>query len=238
MDADRFDAVLRTLSVMPSRRAAVRLVTGLGLAGLLGRDETEAKRKKKKKKKKRPTSPSPPSPPGSPPPPESPPPPPPPPPTGPGFCAASASAGAVSGSQRFAQTFLPPAGTTLTKAQVLMRINPINFSLTFQIRTVDGAGTPTSTSLGTEIVSNIPATAIADPPRLVEATFDPQVTITPGQLHALVVTATDAAGFALQNNSGNNPCPDGQRFFDSAANNTFAPGGGGFDDLVYAVTLV
>ena len=44
MDADRFEAVLRTLSVLPSRRAAVRLVTGLGLAGLLGRDETAATR--------------------------------------------------------------------------------------------------------------------------------------------------------------------------------------------------
>jgi hypothetical protein len=51
MDADRFDSVLGTLSVMPSRRAAVRVLTGLGLAGLLGRDETEAKRKRKKHKK-------------------------------------------------------------------------------------------------------------------------------------------------------------------------------------------
>jgi hypothetical protein len=100
------------------------------------------------------------------------------------------------------------------------------------------AGKPTSTSLGTKIVSNIPATALADPPRLVEATFDPQVTITPGQLHALVVTDTDNVGFfSLQNNSGK-PCPDGQRFFDSFANNTFTPGGAGNENPVYAVTLV
>lgn len=67
MDADRFDAVLRTLSVMPSRRVAVRLLTGLGLASLLGRDETAAKRRRKKKHKK-----PPPSPPSPPPPPDCP----------------------------------------------------------------------------------------------------------------------------------------------------------------------
>jgi len=48
MDADRFAAVLRTLIARPSRRAALRLLSGLGLAGLLGR--TRAKKRHKKRK--------------------------------------------------------------------------------------------------------------------------------------------------------------------------------------------
>ena len=48
MDADRFDALLVALSTAPSRRVALRLLSGLGLAGLFG--QTNAKHKKKKKK--------------------------------------------------------------------------------------------------------------------------------------------------------------------------------------------
>lgn len=74
MDADRFDAVLRVLSTSPSRRDAVRILSALGLAGLLGLTEVEAKRKKKKKKKHKGGSSSPPVVPPSPPPPPVPPP--------------------------------------------------------------------------------------------------------------------------------------------------------------------
>src|SRR5215213_6352722 len=49
MDADRFAAVLRTLITRPSRRAALRLLSGLGLAGVVG--ATDAKNKHKHKKK-------------------------------------------------------------------------------------------------------------------------------------------------------------------------------------------
>ena len=48
MDADRFDALLAALTAAPSRRAALRLLGGLGLAGLVG--QTDAKKKHKKKK--------------------------------------------------------------------------------------------------------------------------------------------------------------------------------------------
>ena len=51
MDADRFDTLLAALSTAPSRRAALRVLGGLGLAGLVG--PTAAKNKKKKKPKKR-----------------------------------------------------------------------------------------------------------------------------------------------------------------------------------------
>ena len=82
----------------------------------------------------------------------------------------------------------------------------------------------------------MPDGPFSDPPQLVEAPFDPQVTITPGQLHALVITEA-TGGYSVQKNSGNF-CPDGQLFFDCAANDTFTAGGGGNDDLVYTVTLV
>lgn len=49
MDADRFAALLAHLTTAPSRRAALRVLGGLGLAGLLGLDEASAKRKHKKK---------------------------------------------------------------------------------------------------------------------------------------------------------------------------------------------
>jgi hypothetical protein len=214
----------------------------------------EARKKKKGGKKKKKTSTSPPPPvvdpasPPPPPPPESPPvvpppppappppPPPPPPPTGPGFCAANASSTSQFGSRRFAQTFLPPAGTQLTKAQAFLGQNPANFELTFEIRTVDGAGVPTSTILGTATVSNVPATTFTDSPRLVEAIFNPQVTIAPGQLHALVLAAPDINYAPLF--TGSNPCPDGQLFIDPNATNDFTLGGGGNVDLVYAVTMV
>ena len=52
MDADRFDALVAALrdalTTAPSRRAALRAIGGLGLAGLVG--QTDAKKKKKKKK--------------------------------------------------------------------------------------------------------------------------------------------------------------------------------------------
>jgi len=156
---------------------------------------------------------------------------------GPGICPSTSNTAGITGSQRFAQTFLPPAGTSLTKAQVVLRANPINFELTVQIRTVDGAGKPTATSLGMTIVSNIPATSFTGPLRAVEAKFDPPVTITPGHLHALVVTGPNGVGYALLYNDGNE-CSDGQAFFDPNAKDNFALLGGGNDDLLYAVTVV
>jgi hypothetical protein len=56
MDADRFDALLRSLSHVPSRRGAVRLVAGAALGGAFGwlrATEAEAKKRRKKKGKKK-----------------------------------------------------------------------------------------------------------------------------------------------------------------------------------------
>ena len=62
MDAEHFDRLARTLVAGSSRRHAVRLFGGLGVAILLGHRDTAAKRRHKKtrKKQRRPASPPPP----------------------------------------------------------------------------------------------------------------------------------------------------------------------------------
>jgi hypothetical protein len=115
--------------------------------------------------------------------------------------------------------------------------NPAGFSLTFEIRPVNGAGVPTSTVLGSEVVSNIPETSLITPPRTVSVTFDPPVSITPGQVHALVVTGS-VADYNVRATAGDTPCPDGTLFVDPGATDAFAQLAPGTQDLVYAVTLV
>jgi hypothetical protein len=156
---------------------------------------------------------------------------PPPPPTGPGFC--NASSAAPTTFRRFAQTFLPPAGTEISEARVFLRQDPANFGLVFQIRTANASGEPAPTVLGEAIVSTIPATALDDQPQQIDALFLP-VTITPGQLHALVVTGPSTS-YQLSVNPSDT-CPDGKLFFDVSANDTFTELVN--TDLVFAVTLV
>ena len=57
MDARHFDTVTRELASLPTRRRALSLLGGLGLAGLIGRSASEAKHKKRKRKKKHPVAP-------------------------------------------------------------------------------------------------------------------------------------------------------------------------------------
>jgi hypothetical protein len=47
MDAERFESVLRTVTVAPTRRAAVRAVMGMGFGGLSAAGVLEAEAKKK-----------------------------------------------------------------------------------------------------------------------------------------------------------------------------------------------
>jgi hypothetical protein len=225
MDADRVAALIQALSRTPSRRGVLGVLSGLGLSGRLGPQETMAKRKRKKHKKKHKKKHGGASPP--------PPPPPPPPPTGPGLCDAVAPASRTD-NRRFGQTFLPPAGTQLTQASVLLSSNPAGFSLVFQIRSVDSAGVPGTSILASQMVSAIPATAAGGSPQQVDAIFATPATITPGQVHALTVTGPPGVTYAILVNSGN-PCADGQLFVDSNADDTFVASPN--DDLVFLVTV-
>ncbi len=72
MDAAHFDTLLATLATTPSRRGVLRVLSGLGLASLLGSADTMAKHKHKHRRKKKhhrrgSPPPVPPSPPASPP---------------------------------------------------------------------------------------------------------------------------------------------------------------------------
>jgi hypothetical protein len=133
MDATRFDLLVRSLTTVAPRPPVIAALLGAALTTLVTRfevEETEAKRKKRKGKKAK-NGTSPPSPPSPPPPPD-----PPPPPRSPGFCN-SAPGGQFGGVRRMAQTFLPPFGGQLTAARIFLEHNPDDFSVTFEIRTVD-----------------------------------------------------------------------------------------------------
>ena len=131
MNVDRVEACVRSLPFAASRRAA--LAAGLvGLLNQLGDNETEAKKKRKKRKKRKTSSTSPPCP--------SSPPPSPLPPVGPGACGYDGVSDGFAGSRRWAQTFLSPGSGPLTAAEIGLHVNPDNFSLVFEIRTVDEAG--------------------------------------------------------------------------------------------------
>ena len=53
MDAPGFDSLLRSLSMTPSRRDALRVLTGAALGSLLGLEHEPGAAKRKKRKKKR-----------------------------------------------------------------------------------------------------------------------------------------------------------------------------------------
>jgi hypothetical protein len=243
MEAQEFDRLTRVHTTGASRRGVVAglgrgIVAALSLAliGSTGIADADAKRKKRKHKKHKKhkqkgagstTDPGTPSGPTSPPPSL---------PTGPGYCALEGPALWMT-TGRVAQTFLPPKGGQLTKAAVFLQSNPDNFSLTFDIRPVDGAGVPTNTVLASHTVKNIPKTAFAGSPRLVTANFVTPATLTLGQQYAVSVTGpgTDQYWIHIRDL---NPCADGQMFHDAAANGGYVAIGGGAGDLTYYVTVV
>lgn len=258
MDADRFDAYVRSFPAVTSRRAALgAALTSLLIA--LGSDGGAA-RKKKRKKKKRCAAPrvicgkaccavgescrdgvcgaAQSSPPQSPPQVPPSPPPPPPRPVGPGACGYDGTSGGFQTRRRVAQTFLAPAAGLLTAAAIGLRGNDAGVSLTFEIRAVDGVGAPTNTVLATETVSNIPQTNPAeDPIRKVVATFSTPATLELGQTYALSITPPDA--FCIFHiNFGGNFCADGALFRESQATGLFVVSGSGDDDMVFTLTVV
>lgn len=238
MDGSSFDRLPKACTEPRSRRGLSRLVGGLAVGGslaLLGVTESGAKKKKvtlchqgqtisvsKKAKKKHlkhgdtlGACPSTTPPPG--------------PVTGPGMCGDPSGAGGGMSSRRFAQTFFPPRSGQLTKAEIFLTLNPADFSLIFEIRSVT-SGLPHVT-LATTTVDGIPGTGAGDIQRF-EVTFDTPATITLGQPYALVVSA--ATDFSLKTIGGGTPCPDGRLFTDAEALNAWVDSG---TDLVYAVTI-
>ena len=108
-----------------------------------------------------------------------------------------------------------------------------NFSLTFEIRTVDGVGEPTAAVLASTVVEHITATsALSDQP--VAANFSPAVPLVAGEAYALTVTGA-AGQFSLVGNL-NDICPDGRLFSDNDLDNDFRPSGA--DDMVYTLTVI
>lgn len=162
---------------------------------------------------------------------------PPAPPTGPGRCDA-ANAADIVGDLALAQTFLPPRSGQMTEAAIFLRRNPLNFSLTFEIRTVDGTGDSSSTILASATVNNIPETS-GDTVRRVAATFSNPAPINLGQQYALVIEPPDIVDntYGIQFNDGGNPCPDGTLFLGDPASGQFWVPRDGNDDLVYDVTI-
>jgi len=222
MEAQEFDILTRVHATGATRRGVVAglgrgMVAALSLAliGSTGVADADAKGKKQKKHKKH-TKPQ-----AA---------------TGPGYCALDGPALWVT-TGRVAQTFLPPKGGQLTKAAIFLQSNPADFTLTFDIRPVDGAGVPTNTVLASHTVTNIPTTAFAGPPRLVTANFVTPATLTLGQQYALSVTGpgTDQYWVHIRDNDA---CHDGQMFHDLPANGSFVALGGGAADLTYFVTVV
>ena len=231
MNEGVFDRIMRVRATSASRRG---VVAGLGrgfvgalslaLVGSSGAAEADAKGKKKRRRKhkrKRGATSSPQTTPSSP---QTPP-------TGPGFCALDGPDMWVT-TGRVAQTFLPPKAGQLTQAAIFLESNPANFSLTFDIRPVDGAGVPTNTVLSSHTVNNIPKTVFGGSPRLVTANFVTPATLTLGQLYALSVTGPGTDQYWVHIRGGN-ACTDGQMFHDLPANASFVAIAGGNADLIY-----
>jgi hypothetical protein len=150
----------------------------------------------------------------------------------------SASGGNLTGSKRWAQTFIPPRDGLLTDASVFLHSNPAFFVLTFQIRTVDqGTGLPTSDLLAIRAAPLIDAHA-GGAPRLVPATFNPPIPVTGGQLLALVITGTPSDDANALGALDGNPCPGGTLFQDTNADGTFQEVSAGAADLAFSLTIV
>ena len=125
-------------------------------------------------------------------------------------------------------------------AKIFLLLNPANFVLTFEIRTVDRSGIPTETILGTTTALMGPPmdfTNPPSPPRKVTATLSPPVPVTLGQRYALTLTAPSFQ-YLLHANTEGNACPDGSLFGDNSATGDFIVLPEVDADLVYAVSIL
>jgi hypothetical protein len=221
MDTDDFGALLRSFSTSPSRRTAVRLLTGSALGGLLtvGVVPTAAK-KKKKKKKPCPTCPAPtstrcPTP------------------TPVTVSCPGPNQISATGTFRHAQTFTAPNSGQVIAAQVELVGGAAGNDYTLDIRTLDNTGKPSGTVLASKRIENAPAASTSVPVALI-ANFAPFAPVQAGTGYALAVTVDPTQGMSVSTRSSSDACP-GQRFFDTFADGNFAPTSG---DLIFSVTIV
>jgi hypothetical protein len=137
----------------------------------------------------------------------------------------------VTGSRRFAQTFVALRSGQLTSATIELEQNQDSADFVVEIRTVDGSGVPTNTVLATTTVDNVPSTAFGGPPRTITADFSAPAAVVAGQTYALSLTVGVTQTFTLDVHN-NNPCGDGPLYGDAFADGTFNPVGSA--DMIYA----
>jgi hypothetical protein len=207
MDPDRIDALLRPLSIAPSRRVTLTLLAGAALGGPL---PTGAKKRGNKKKVKvchqgktikiRKSAKAshlshgdsagdcpPPIDAGCPGPPD-------------------LSTSSFPDPAQFAQTFLAPRSGVLISARCEVRNFAEEADFTLEIRPVDPlTAEPTEDVLASAALPNRPATG--SEPLPLEAAFTPPAPVEEGDGYALVVTMTGTEGSFSLMALGGNPCP-------------------------------
>jgi len=216
---DRAADLIPPLAESGSRRGLARLVGGIALGAALAPAGLEAKKKKDKKRKKNKNKNRNKN--GQPP---------------PSFLDA-----AFPGpndrdefvGRRFAQTFTALQSGRLTAALVYVNNFPAAMDFRLELRTVDGAGIPTSTVLAGVDVRDVPATASGDGFRALLAAFPAPAAVEAGESYALAVLAD--AEYALGVVPGN-PFPDGALFSDPEADGTFGEVALG-PDMVFATAV-
>jgi hypothetical protein len=212
-----FDDLARAVAKdEPTRRGILRMAaaTGVGASGLLGSVvDALAKKKKRKKKCKKPKPAA----------------------LQTEIIACPGPRNSPSGgARRFAQTFTAAQTGVLTTALVEVSTVPIGgIDFVIDIRSVDDEGVPTTETLASVDIFDVPQTG-ADPPLKLAALFDPPANVVKDQQYAVAVTDTPASsGYSVSLRSGN-ACA-GQVYSDTVANGTFTPIVG--FDLVFAVSI-
>jgi len=206
MDNTAFDALTRRAS----RRGSFVTLGAAGLAALASPFTADAKntkgdnQKHKHKHKKRRTQ----TPPATPAPGSNP------------VCAVPPNLG-FGNSLRFAQTFTAERTGQLVAAQVQVSQLSGGEAITFEIRTLGGAGVPTATVLASATLADLPALLPGQGLPLA-GIFAPPAPVSTGVGYALVVTLVDpGAGKDLHLVGSEGDACAGQLFRDAKANETF-----------------
>jgi hypothetical protein len=135
------------------------------------------------------------------------------------FCPASGFATGFTAARQFAQSFVALRSGQLTSATVNLTSNDDGVDFTMEIRNADALGRPTDV-LATTTIADVAQTLGNQPPRTITGTFASPATVIVGHRYALVVTGVPNQQFAFEI-AENDPCADGNFFFDPSASGTF-----------------